>query len=84
MYFCYIQTAAFSNPAFPTDSSQTQLESAQGVPAVACSLGSQCCLCSSANLIPDPEQCLGDPALLQLWCGSQLWLRFDPWEGAPI
>ena len=26
---------------------------------------------------------LKDPALLQLWHGLQLWLRFNPWPGIP-
>ena len=26
-------------------------------------------------------QCVKDPALPQLWCRSQLQLRFDPWPG---
>ena len=28
-----------------------------------------------------PMQWVTDPVLLQLWCTSQLWLRFSPWPG---
>ena len=31
--------------------------------------------------IPGLLQWIKNPALLQLWCRSQLWLRFDPWPG---
>ena len=37
------------------------------------------CLRGGAGLIPSPGQWVKDVALLQLWCRSQLWLRFDPW-----
>jgi len=29
--------------------------------------------------IPGPRQWVKDPMLPQLWCGWQLWLRFNPW-----
>ena len=30
---------------------------------------------------PALEQWVGDLALLWLWCGLQVWLKFDPWPG---
>ena len=40
------------------------------------------CLYGGADLIPGPVQWVKDPAaLLQLWCRSPFWLRFDPWPG---
>ena len=36
------------------------------------------CLCGGASSNPSPVQCVKDPALLQLWCRSQLQLRFHP------
>ena len=39
------------------------------------------CLCGGMGSIPGPEPWVKDPALPQLWCTSQLQLRFDPWSG---
>ena len=47
---------------------------AQWVKDLALSLGSM-------GLIPGPVQWGKDVVLLQLWCGLQLQLRFDPWPG---
>ena len=27
-------------------------------------------------------QWVKDPVLLWLWCGSKMWLQFDPWTGS--
>ena len=34
--------------------------------------------------IPAQHSGLKDPVSPQLWCGSQLWLRPDPWPGNSI
>ena len=39
-------------------------------------LGIRHCLCDSVGLIPSLVQWVKDPVLAQLWCRSQLWLRF--------
>ena len=36
------------------------------------------------GLIPILAQWIKDLVLLQLWFGSQLWLRSDPWPGNSI
>ena len=43
-------------------------------------------LCSSRTQVQSLAQHHGlkDPALLQLWPRSQLWLRSDPWPGNSI
>ena len=40
--------------------------------------------CWDPGLTPGLAQWVKDPALLQLWLRSQLWLRFDPWPGKSI
>ena len=37
------------------------------------------CLSRGVGSIPSPCSGLKDQALPQLWRGSQLWLRFNPW-----
>ena len=36
------------------------------------------------GLIPGLAQWLKDPAFLQLWLKSRLWLRYDPWPRSSI
>ena len=39
------------------------------------------CHCRGMSLIPSLAQWVKDLVLLQLWCRSQLWLRFHSWLG---
>ena len=41
----------------------------------------QHCLCGGEGSILSPVQQVKDLALPQLWCRSQIRLRFDPWPG---
>ena len=51
------------------------------VPAVAQWVNDPACLFGVASLIPCLVRWVKDLALLQLWCRSQLQLRFSPWRG---
>ena len=48
--------------------------------------GNQQCLCSGRDMgsVLGMAPRIEDLSLLQLWHGSQLWLRFDPWSGNSI
>ena len=56
-------------------------DGASGAPAEVQWVGDLAFLCGGAGLIPGLVQWVVDPALLQLWCGSQLQLRFNSWPG---
>ena len=58
---------------------KTNKQTSQGVPAVAQQGG--WCLCSARIWVRSPASHSGlkDPALPQLWCGSQLRLASEPW-----
>ena len=47
------------------------------VPTVVQGVSNPACLFGGSGLIPGRVQWVRDPALLQLWCRSQLWLRFN-------
>ena len=47
------------------------------VPTVVQGVSNPACLFGGTGLIPGRVQWVRDPALLQLWCRSQLWLRFN-------
>ena len=52
-----------------------------GIPVVSQWVNDLACLCGGTCLIPSLVRCIKDPALLQLWCRSQLWPGFDPRSG---
>ena len=49
-----------------------------GVPTVAQWVNDPACLSGDAGLIPSQVQRVKEPALLELWCRFELWLRSDP------
>ena len=57
-----------------------QNKTKQGVPAVAQWVNDPACPCGGTGSIPSLEQWVKYLPLLQVWCRSQLWLRFNPRE----